>query len=93
MLHHDDLADPPAKDDRADILMPARDVRRAFSRSDMTIRRWVEKQLLPEPVYINGQRYWWKSAVRRLQQAESETQKTVDAALGERLRLAREVAA
>jgi hypothetical protein len=54
-----------------DSLMPARDVRRAFNRSDMTIRRWVERQLLPEPTYINGQRYWWSSDVRRLQQGQA----------------------
>ena len=52
-------------------LMAAPSVRAAFDGiSDMTLHRWLEKKILPPPVYINGRRYWPVSVICELQKNE-----------------------
>jgi hypothetical protein len=36
--------------------------------SDMTLYRWLEREILPPPIYINGRRYWKKTVLRELQE-------------------------
>ncbi|GHA74961.1 hypothetical protein GCM10007067_10030 [Lysobacter bugurensis] len=37
----------------------------------MTVWRWVQKGLLPEPIKINGRNYWRESDVEALKQGRS----------------------
>ncbi|WP_189453901.1 helix-turn-helix transcriptional regulator [Cognatilysobacter bugurensis] len=53
-------------------LIAASTVRRQFGGiSDMTVWRWVQKGLLPEPIKINGRNYWRESDVEALKQGRS----------------------
>lgn len=45
-------------------LIPARAVRQRFGDiSSMTLWRWVQQGILPEPVKINGRNYWPETAI------------------------------
>lgn len=53
--------------DDQDRLIPARAVRDRFGGiSHMTLWRWVQRGLLPEPVKINSRSYWREPDVDRL---------------------------
>lgn len=48
-------------------LLPAKAVRAIFGVSaSITLTRWVERGLLPEPQRINGRKYWPVDAVEKL---------------------------
>ena len=52
-------------------LIPARAVRDRFGGiSSMTLWRWVQKDILPEPTKINGRNYWNASDIERVIQRE-----------------------
>lgn len=45
-------------------LLPARSVRERFGGiSSMTLWRWVQKGILPEPTQINSRNYWREADV------------------------------
>lgn len=45
-------------------LLPTRAVKARFGDpSNMTIWRWVQRGILPEPVKINGRNYWHETDV------------------------------
>jgi predicted DNA-binding transcriptional regulator AlpA len=47
--------------DSKDRMLPTRLVRKRYGIVDRTINRWVDKGILPEPMRINGLRYWRES--------------------------------
>lgn len=47
----------------SDRLVPAADVKRAFSVSGMTLWRWRKAGLLPPPIVINKRNYWHESTL------------------------------
>jgi predicted DNA-binding transcriptional regulator AlpA len=52
-------------------LIAAGAVRAAFGGiSDMTLYRWLDRKVLPEPTRINGRRYWPERVIRELQKNE-----------------------
>lgn len=58
--------------DTDDVLLPTRDLKRQLGDvSDMTIWRWTQQKILPEPVRINGRKYWSAADVRRIKQGKT----------------------
>ena len=55
--------------DYKDRMLPTRLVCERYSIVDRTINRWIDKGILPEPLRINGLRYWRES---QLAQRERE---------------------
>ena len=60
------MSEPNNSKDR---MLPTRLVRKRYGIVDRTINRWVDKGILPEPLRINGLRYWRES---QLAQRERE---------------------
>ena len=55
-----------------DDLIPAREVRRQLGNvSDMTIWRWTQQKILPEPIRINGRKYWPAADIRRAKEGKA----------------------
>jgi hypothetical protein len=44
-----------------DRMLPTRLVRERYLIVDRTINRWIDRGILPEPLRINGLRYWRES--------------------------------
>lgn len=56
-----------ATNDNPSRLLPARAVRERFGGvSSMTLWRWVQAEILPAPVKINGRNYWTEADVDRV---------------------------
>ena len=57
---------------RDDDLISAREVKRQLGNvSDMTIWRWTQQKILPEPVRINGRKYWSSADVRKAKEGKT----------------------
>jgi DNA-binding transcriptional MerR regulator len=50
-------------------LLPTRALRARYGRCTKTIGRWVEQGILPPPVRINGNRYWYEHDLEKLERA------------------------
>jgi hypothetical protein len=58
-------------------LVPIGVLAKALGRSVRTMERWLERGLLPNPIKVNGQRYYAAGEVERIRQA-AETSGAID---------------
>ena len=59
-----------------DRMLPTRLVCERYCIVDRTINRWIDKGILPEPLRINGLRYWRESELAQREREGMSARKT-----------------
>jgi hypothetical protein len=62
--------------DSKDRMLPTRLVCKRYCIVDRTINRWIDKGILPEPLRINGLRYWRESELAQREREGMSARKT-----------------
>ena len=65
--------------DLNDVLLPSRQVRARYHVSDMCLWRWLRNPQLdfPQPIRINGRRFWRLSALQVWERRRASSQQEV----------------